>query len=318
MKILLNKYKKLIYILILPYLAISFILVYPAKKAIITPGGLTEVEDFIEIANTNEISNIYTVYVYDFYPATIFQNFITKYNERFDNYIPSIYDTETTISERILMGKISKNHSITNSLIMAYNEASLFKENIKINYNYLGAEIYFRSKHLSLLNIGDIITHIDNMSLTYDDFIEYFKNNNEFTLTINNNKTVKYVKNNTDVFTFFPKYEIISATPSYNIINTNTSGPSGGFMQALSIYLRLMNIDLDLKIAGTGTIGINGDIGKIGGIKQKIYTAIDNNVDYFFMPLANLENLDLNKYGINIIAVSTFKEAVEKINELYY
>ena len=49
MKELFKHYKNYIFILILPYLFIMFLLVYPINFTVQSPGGLTEVEDLIEI-----------------------------------------------------------------------------------------------------------------------------------------------------------------------------------------------------------------------------------------------------------------------------
>lgn len=317
MKTLLKKYKKLILILILPYLFIGFLLVIPSGKSLLTPGGLMNVNSFMSI-NDDNLNDINTVYVYDYYPSTYFQHLITNKAKRFTSYDPSVFTLDTTALEKNIMGKISKNSSINNAIIYAYNEASKHNDNISINYEYIGAQIYYKPSKIKTLKIGDTITHIDNNKLSFNEFINYFNNHSSFTLRLLNGDEIYYIKDSNDIFTFYPNYEITETIPKINIEKTSTSGPSGGFMQALSIYMSLMNYDLQgLKIAGTGTIDVDGNIGRIGGTIQKIYTAMDNNVDYFFMPSTNLADINLNDYPIKILIFNNFMEAVNKINELF-
>ena len=52
----------------------------------------------------------------------------------------------------------------------------------------------------------------------------------------------------------------------------NVGGPSAGLMMALNVYNNLTQDDItnSLIIAGTGTIEIDGSVGPVGGIRQKV------------------------------------------------
>lgn len=54
-------------------------------------------------------------------------------------------------------------------------------------------------------------------------------------------------------------------------------------MQALYIYYQILNIKVNLTIAGTGTISATGQVGPIGGVAQKVFT-VNNKVEIFFCP----------------------------------
>ena len=118
----------------------------------------------------------------------------------------------------------------------------------------------------------------------------------------------------TDIFS-----KILSTDVEYNLIETATSGPSGGLMQSLYIYNQLTDFDYTngLKIGGTGTISIDGNVGAIGGIEQKIYTSDMNNIDIFFAPFAggNYDDAMEAYKNINsdmiIVGVDTFSDAVD-------
>ena len=108
---------------------------------------------------------------------------------------------------------------------------------------------------------------------------------------------------------------------SFKFSNKET-GPSGGLMVSLTIYNQLIDRDITKgkKISGTGTIDINGNVGEIGGVKYKLLAAYKNNSDIFIVPYENLdEALKIKKengYDIEIIGVSSFKEAIEKLEKI--
>ncbi len=63
-------------------------------------------------------------------------------------------------------------------------------------------------------------------------------------------------------------------------------GPSAGLMFALEIYNQLVAQDITkgYRIAGTGTINTEGQVGVIGGIKYKVVAADKAGADIFFAP----------------------------------
>lgn len=63
-------------------------------------------------------------------------------------------------------------------------------------------------------------------------------------------------------------------------------GPSAGLMFSLEIYNQLVPEDITkgYRIAGTGTIDTNGNVGVIGGIEHKIVAADREKAEIFFAP----------------------------------
>ncbi|SDG94603.1 PDZ domain-containing protein [Alteribacillus persepolensis] len=74
--------------------------------------------------------------------------------------------------------------------------------------------------------------------------------------------------------------------PDVTIDAGSIGGPSAGLMFALEIYNQLVEEDLTsgAKIAGTGSIDEDGQVGRIGGIEQKIVAADNAGIDVFFAP----------------------------------
>lgn len=97
-------------------------------------------------------------------------------------------------------------------------------------------------------------------------------------------------------------------------------GPSAGMMFALSIINRLSPVDLTHghKIAGTGTIDINGAIGPIGGAKQKVIGAKDAGAQYFLVPATeNYAEAKPYAKGITLVPVHTLSDALKFLRHLH-
>lgn len=86
----------------------------------------------------------------------------------------------------------------------------------------------------------------------------------------------------------------------------NVGGPSAGMMFALGIIDTLTPGELNggEQVAGTGTINAEGDVGPIGGIRQKMWGALDAGADWFLAPADNCDEVvghipgDLRVYSV--------------------
>ncbi|GAA1992385.1 YlbL family protein [Microbacterium pumilum] len=73
----------------------------------------------------------------------------------------------------------------------------------------------------------------------------------------------------------------------------NVGGPSAGMMFALGIMDVLTPGELNggESVAGTGTITADGTVGPIGGIRQKLWGALDAGADWFLAPASNCDEV---------------------------
>jgi PDZ domain-containing protein len=97
----------------------------------------------------------------------------------------------------------------------------------------------------------------------------------------------------------------------------DVGGPSAGLMWAVGLYDLLTPGDLTRgrTIAGTGTIDLNGNVGPIGGIMDKVVAARDANADIMLVPRADFDELrDVETGDLKLIPVSTFDEAVKALS----
>ena len=98
----------------------------------------------------------------------------------------------------------------------------------------------------------------------------------------------------------------------------NVGGPSAGLMMALNVYNNLIPEDItnSMVVAGTGTIEIDGSVGPVGGIKQKIIAAKRAGAELILVPDANFEEakpFETDKTAI--VAVDTFDQALSVISQ---
>ncbi|WP_171056075.1 S16 family serine protease [Paenibacillus sinopodophylli] len=96
-------------------------------------------------------------------------------------------------------------------------------------------------------------------------------------------------------------------------------GPSAGLVFALQALELLTEGDLagGSRIAATGTITVDGKVGAIGGIKQKIVIASEKGAALFLVPADNFKEAEAKAIelggSIKVISVSTLEEAIEQI-----
>lgn len=97
----------------------------------------------------------------------------------------------------------------------------------------------------------------------------------------------------------------------------DVGGPSAGLMWAVALYDLLTPGDLTggRTIAGTGSIDLDGRVGSIGGIRDKVVAAREANADIMLVPRDNFDEArDVDAGDLTLIPVSTFDEAVESLS----
>ncbi len=120
----------------------------------------------------------------------------------------------------------------------------------------------------------------------------------------------------------------VKVKPDLHFSIENIGGPSAGLMMSLEIYNQLTKPDetKGYNIAGTGTIDVDGKVGPIGGIDQKVVAADKAGKDIFFAPNQNgAENSDYKnavktakaiKSDMKIVPVDTMQDALDYLDQL--
>ena len=91
-------------------------------------------------------------------------------------------------------------------------------------------------------------------------------------------------------------------------------GPSAGLAFALDVVDELgREVDRGRRIAVTGTVDLDGTVGAIGGVKQKVIGAREADADLFVVPDGNAAEARLHAAGLRIVAVSSFRDALSEL-----
>jgi len=95
-------------------------------------------------------------------------------------------------------------------------------------------------------------------------------------------------------------------------------GPSGGLIFTLAVYDLVTGQDLTggRKIAGTGTIDLDGNVGPIGGVQQKVVAAERAGAEYFLSPAEDYSDALAMATRITVIEVATAQDAIDFLRSL--
>jgi len=99
----------------------------------------------------------------------------------------------------------------------------------------------------------------------------------------------------------------------------DVGGPSAGMMHTLAIIDTLTEGELTKGhvIAGTGTIKVDGTVGNIGGIRQKVVGAEAAGAEYILVPQGNYDSaLTAERTVIEIVPIATIEDAIEFFERL--
>ncbi len=96
-------------------------------------------------------------------------------------------------------------------------------------------------------------------------------------------------------------------------------GPSAGLMFVLEIMNQMNSEDITggKAIAGTGTIDINENVGRIGGVVQKVVAADRAGADYFLVPQGNYEQAKSAGQRIELVPIKNLGDALAFLEKLY-
>jgi PDZ domain-containing protein len=98
----------------------------------------------------------------------------------------------------------------------------------------------------------------------------------------------------------------------------NIGGPSAGLMFTLSIIDKLTAEDLTAgrRIAGTGAIDLDGGVGAVGGVAEKLIAVDRQGVSTFLIPAGNCDSVRGRvPKGLRLVRVSTIKEALRFLRD---
>lgn len=307
-------------LLALPLGFLFFSLVYRVEYRLDAPGNLEPLAAFIAFADTpHPPENMYGVYVMSFQRPTVFQWLIAQFAPSIDVTPIPPSQAGLTNQDRFISGQVSRNSAIEASVLTAF---LALEKPVEYDIQWL-LSLYRSELRDKGLVIGDQLVAVDgftddviarlNAVACDEDVALTFKGEQMYTLTLR--KNIDECLLGLQFRTF---YNITSVPVPYTVEASLVGGPSAGMMQTLYVYASLTEMSLDhLKIAGTGSILITGEVGAIGAVEQKVYTAQRENVDVFFVPsganyeaaLATYQRLRNPRF--DLVAVSHFNDILD-------
>lgn len=327
-----KKFIKENYLVLLFGIVFMATILYPLPYYIYTGGGTINVKDKIHIENKETKGDFNLCYVEQI-NANIPTFLLSKLLSNWD----SVSKEEVSLNDKEDIKDIYKRDKIyleeanQNAIFVAYKKAGK-SVNILDKHLYI---IYLEEDSDTDLKIGDDILEIDGSKIDSLTDISKILDSYEVGSKLN----IKVKRNGKEMMKYAIVHEKdgrkligIALTSIYDYevdpkitftFSNSESGPSGGFMVTLAIYNQLIDNDISngLKIAGTGTIDIEGNVGSIGGVKYKLKGAVDSKSDIFLVPAGENyeEAIKYQKkyhYDIKIIGISTFEEAIEKLESM--
>lgn len=294
------------------------------------PGGTLSLNGKILIDDKKVKSNYYTTYV-KVMDANVASFIVGKIMPKWDVEKVSEFtgsdnlDYDDINNYEVLLMKQSNNIAT----MLALKEANIPYET-KNNKLYV---LYKYDDFENKLNIGDQIIKCNNTNVSNaDDLLDCISSEDSDNVDLLIKRKNKEKNINVPLYLSKGKMVIgINVIEDFNVISDpkievlydkNESGSSGGLMTALSIYDSVSNLNISKKhkIAGTGTIDEEGNVGEIAGIKYKLLGANKSDVDVFFCPDENYKEAIKvkKKYNLklNIVKVSTFSDAINYLNKL--
>lgn len=331
-----EKVKKIIkenYLYISLYFVLAAVLLYPLPYYIYNGGGIIDVDKRIEIENEYDSEGSFNLCYVSEVKATISTYLIAKILPGWDIIKAEeiTMNNNETDEDVFTRDRIYLNDANMNAIKVAYEKANK-KFSITEIENYV---IYLTEESKTDLKIGDLIKEVDSKKITsLDELKEIVKEKQvgeQITFIVERKKkeeecyaTVMEVDGVKQIGVAIQNNYSYETNPSIQLkFASNESGPSGGLLLSLSIYNHLIKEDITngKKIAGTGTIDANGNVGSIGGVKYKLKGAVSSDAEIFLVPSGEnyQEAISLKEkegYDIKIIGVSTFEEALEKLKEM--
>ena len=302
----------------------AIVINYEVPYYIEAPGGVINVSERLNKNYDKKNGSLNMLYVTE-YKGNIATFLLGKIIKSWDVYEISNQQVSNESADDIyLRNRVMLENSIQNAIFAAYKEAG--KEiNIKGQDNIVLATTKDNS-----FKIGDKIISIDDKKIedvnTIKEILSSKKVNDVIDILVLRNDKNVHVK-----FTI-PEDKTIGVMVITNYIydlgddlpinfKSSEGGSSGGFILSLGIYSKITGVDIlrGRKVAGTGTIGMDGSIGEIDGIKYKIAGAVKNKVDVVLVSPYNydeaLKVVKENNYKINIVKVETLKDAIEYLTK---
>lgn len=316
-----KNWKKLLAGLIVLALVVAFFV--PLPYYVTRPGSADKLSSLVTVeghpSNSEGVFRLVTIAmgqanIYSYLAAKVlpYQEIEKESDVRGENET----DEEYNVRQLSLM-----NQSKNNAIQVAYKAAG---QSVEIEYRGVYVlSVIPDAPAAKVLEAGDLITAIDGKSFESSaEFIQYVRSKKVGDkVQVSYKHQDKSEKASVELIDIDKKGtpgigislvddQKLVTDPKITIDSEKIGGPSAGLMFTLEIYNHFGKTDWTKghNIAGTGTIDVDGNVGRIGGIDQKIVAADRDDVEIFFAPDDTITP-EMKKAQPN--AVSNYEDAVK-------
>lgn len=314
-------------LLIIFAIVIVVVLFFPIPYYVESPGTAEKLNSMITVdGKKDEEKGSYmltTVKIVGATPIRAVLSFIRPYQELVSK---KTVQGDSSTKEYNQMQNYYMTSSQNNAIKVALDLADV-KNSIKYEGIYV-MHINDNSDFKKKLDIGDIVYSIDGKEYESDEeftqFIQEQKVGQEVTLGIIRDDKKQFVTgklteleetHKTGIGISLVSKTRIDSDKTIKIDSGSIGGPSAGLMFTLETYGLVSGKDLrkGREIAGTGTISLDGSVGRIGGIDKKIVAASNAGAKVFFAPDDEITD-EIRKKNPNI--KTNYEEAQEVISKI--
>jgi PDZ domain-containing protein len=244
----------------------------------------------------------------------------------------NIVPENTTLQEQARQGFHQLDESVTTAIVVGLRRAGYPADLIGKGVAVLG--IQPDSHAQGVLQTGDVITGLNGLSVqTPTELIDQIKAQNpQATVHLNIVRDQRSLEVAVPLMTptitnTSPRLGIAIGSagvdmqlpfPVQIVPEKIVGGPSAGLMFTLAVYNAVTPTDITggRKIAGTGTISLDGTVGPIGGVQQKVAAAEAAGAEYFLSPVENYADALSVARNIKVVKVATVDEALAFLHSL--
>lgn len=328
-----EKFKRFLranYVYLIILFSTYFILTFPVPYIVEAPGGIMDITKKIDIDTNVDTKGSYNLAYVTEYRGTVFTALLSFIIPDWDLEKVETNDVNENQEATYLRDHLMLEEANQTAILYAYQKAG---KEVKIT----GEKMYITYLNPAIdwqLKVGDELLKADDITLKSKDDLTNIIQTKEvgelISLTVKRDGKEKTVRASVRqesgekvlgiIISFLRE---VKTEPEVTLnFSKSESGPSAGFMTALTIYQALIDQDLTngLKIVGTGTIDANGNIGSIGGVTYKLMGAEKANADIFFVPEGdNYQEAKKLKeernYKIKLVKVKTFDDALQYLKK---
>lgn len=311
-----NKNKKNINFIVLDIIliAILFMMLIPVPYYIIKGGGTINIDENVKVLNEYKYKgSINSAYVKES-RGNVF-NYLLSYIIPGYKRVPieeEVYEDEE-IENYEKRGHLTFISSFDIATKVAYDKAG-----INYKYSIKPTIVYIQKGSDTDIEVGDEIKSVNKKEVANCKELSASVNDKNIFETYNNKNRYANKKDDLVGLMCADIFKIEDSNIKFNF-DEETSGSSAGLMLSLAIYNKLTKNDITCgkNIVGTGTIDVDGKVGKIAGVEEKLLGAYHKKADIFIVPEENYEETinykNKKNYDIEIISVKTFDETLEKL-----